>query len=109
MLVIRRLLLTKELRKFSSEAAEGRQKARGKESACLVAFRPEPLASFVVPLILETHSNSVAIEAPQVFLQPVAIFFLPLAGEKLNNFLPPLRPQRGASRRAKQQLQIPQV
>ena len=53
----------------------------------LVAIAAMPLASGVVPLVLESHGDSVVGERPEGLHQTVFEFPFPLAGEKLLNLL----------------------
>lgn len=52
------------------------------EFPVLVPAATTPLVGLVVPLIGVAHGNSVAVEGPQFFDEPVVEFTGPLAGEE---------------------------
>jgi hypothetical protein len=60
----------------------------------LVAVCPIPLPIFVMPLVLEAHGDAVAGVAPQLLHEAVVQLLLPLAGQELNDGLPPFEELR---------------
>jgi hypothetical protein len=51
----------------------------------LVAVGAKPLASIIVPLVLETHGNAVFTNAPQLLREPVLELRRPLSPEERSN------------------------
>src|SRR5258705_3957393 len=60
------------------------------ELPLLVAVGAMPLPGLVVPFILETHSDAVLVERPEILDQAVVVLPSPFAREKLNDRLAPL-------------------
>src|ERR1700731_3375297 len=52
------------------------------EFPLLIAVGAEPLSGVVMPFVLETHSDEIAVERPEILDQPVLVFLLPLAREE---------------------------
>jgi hypothetical protein len=50
-----------------------------------------------VPLICEAHSNTISIEGPKLFDQPVIQFLRPLARKKSDDLLPSVNKFRAVS------------
>jgi len=59
--------------------------AVGRELPVFVAVTAEPLASGVVPLVFEAHSDAIASEGPELLPEPVVEIALPFAGENLDD------------------------
>src|SRR5579862_7587337 len=55
------------------------------EFPILVAVSAEPVSRVIVVFVCEAHCNSIAIECPQLFDEPVVQFSRPLSCEKCNN------------------------
>src|ERR1700722_9487879 len=67
------------------------------ELPILIAIRPKPTSGVIAPFIGKAHGDSVSLERPKLFDQPVVQLFRPFASEKRDDFLPSIHKLRAVS------------
>src|ERR1700751_3708488 len=67
------------------------------EFPILIAIRAEPVPGVIVLFIGKTHGDTVSLERPKLFDQPIVQLFRPFASEKRDDFLPSIRKFRSVS------------
>src|ERR1700732_3400218 len=58
------------------------------ELPILIAIRTKPIPGVIVPFICEAYGDTVSLERPNLFDQPIVQLFRPFASEKRDDFLP---------------------
>src|SRR5277367_4120755 len=61
------------------------------ELPILIAVSAEPVSRVIVVFVCEPHCDSIAMECPQLFDEPVVQLSRPLSREKCDNLLSPVR------------------
>src|ERR1700730_5001695 len=67
------------------------------ELPILIAIGTKPIPSVIAPFIGKAHSDTVALERPKLFDQPIVQLFRPFASEKRHDFLPSVHKFRAVS------------
>src|SRR6202022_1621160 len=67
------------------------------ELPILIAIRAEPIPGVIVPFIGKPHGDTVPLERPKLFDQPIVQLFRPFASEKRDDFLPSVYEFRAVS------------
>src|SRR3984893_3498521 len=69
------------------------------ELPIFIAIRAKPIPGVIVPFIGEAHGDTVSLERPRLFDQPIVQLFRPFASEKRDDFLPSVHKFRTSEER----------
>src|ERR1700676_5426156 len=67
------------------------------ELPILIAIRTKPIPGVIAPFISKAHGDTVSLERPKLFDQPVVQLFRPFPSKKRDDFLPSVHKFRAVS------------
>src|ERR1700676_1386243 len=67
------------------------------EFPILIAIRAKPISGVIVPFIGKAHGDTVPLECPKLFDQPIVQLFRPFASKKHDDIFPSLHKFRAVS------------